>query len=107
MSACSFLLVTIMLQDYIRINEIPVYSHKEQEKLRDDISTIPMKEKIKKVLFFVHEGEILCSREKEILELILANKKRKDIASELYLYENTIKTYTRILYSKLGVTCRE
>ena len=107
MSAGSFLLVTIMLQDYVHINDIPVYSPKEQEKLGDDISTMPMEEKIKKVLFFVHDGEILCSREKEILELILANKKRKDIASELYLSENTIKTYTRTLYAKLGVSSRK
>ena len=63
MSAGSFLLVTIMLQDYVHINDIPVYSPKEQEKLGDDISTMPMEEKIKKVLFFVHDGEILCSRE--------------------------------------------
>lgn len=107
MSAGSFLLLTIMLQDYVHINDIPVYSPKEQEKLGDDISVMSMEEKIKKVLYFVHDGEILCTREKEILELILANKKRKDIAAELYLSENTIKTYTRTLYSKLGVTCRE
>ena len=29
------------------------------------------------------------------------------IASLLFLSENTIKTYTRTLYSKLGVACRE
>ena len=107
MSAGSFLLVTIMLQDYIRINEIPVYSPKEKAKLGVDIQTMPMKEKIKKVLYFVKDGEMLCVREREILELILANKKRKEIASELFLSENTIKTYTRTLYSKLGVTCKE
>ena len=50
---------------------------------------------------------MLCTREREILEFILENKKRKEIAKELYLSENTIKTYTRTLYAKLGVTCRE
>jgi len=68
---------------------------------------MPMEEKIQKVLYFVRDGELLCTREREILELILANKKRKEIALELYLSENTIKTYTRTLYSKLGVSCRE
>ena len=107
MSAGSFLFVTIMLQDYVHINDIPVYSPKEQEKLGVDIQTMVMEDKIKKVLYFVKDGELLCTREREILELILENKKRKEIASELYLSENTIKTYTRTLYSKLGVTCRE
>lgn len=107
MSAGSFLFVTIMLQDYVHINDIPIYSPKEQEKLGVDILTMPMEKKIKKVLYFVKDGELLCTREREILELILANKKRKEIASELFLSENTIKTYTRTLYSKLGVTCRE
>ena len=103
----SFLFVTIMLQDYIHINDVPLYSPKQQEKLGVDILTMPMEEKIQKVLYFVRDGELLCTREREILELILANKKRKEIALELYLSENTIKTYTRTLYSKLGVSCRE
>jgi DNA-binding CsgD family transcriptional regulator len=41
------------------------------------------------------------------LELVLANKKRKEIADALCLSENTIKTYTRTLYGKLGVGSRE
>ena len=49
---------------------------------------------------FLHQG-------REILELILKNKRRKEIANELCLSENTIKTYTRTLYSKLGVSSRE
>ena len=46
-------------------------------------------------------------REREILELMLENKRRKEIAEHLCLSENTVKTYTRTLYSKLGVTSRE
>lgn len=107
MSAGSFLFVTIMLQDYVHINDIPRYSPKEQIQLGIDILTMPMEEKIQKVLCCVRDGELLCTREREILEFILENKKRKEIAKELYLSENTIKTYTRTLYAKLGVTCRE
>jgi two-component system response regulator DevR len=39
--------------------------------------------------------------------LVLQNKKRKEIADELCLSENTIKTYTRTLYGKVGVSSRE
>ena len=40
-------------------------------------------------------------------DAILENKKRKDIAKQLNLSENTVKTYTRGLYKKLGVANRE
>ena len=45
--------------------------------------------------------------EREILEKILESKKRKDIAFEMCLSENTVKTYTRNLYNKLNVGSRE
>ena len=66
-----------------------------------------MNVKIGKILLFVKGGETLAPREREILELILENKKRREIAERLCLSENTITTYTRTLYSKLGVSSRE
>jgi DNA-binding CsgD family transcriptional regulator len=68
---------------------------------------MPMDVKIDKVLLFVKSGESLAPREREILALMLDNKKRREIADALYLSENTVKTYTRTLYSKLGVRNRE
>ena len=68
---------------------------------------MPLEDKILKVLSNLKEGEILAVREREILELMLQDKRRKEIADELHLSENTIKTYTRSLYSKIGVSCRE
>jgi two-component system response regulator DevR len=68
---------------------------------------MPMEEKILKVLSFLKPGEMLAEREREVLELVLQNKKRKEIADELCLSENTIKTYTRTLYGKVGVSSRE
>lgn len=53
------------------------------------------------------KGVTLHPREQEILELILINEKRKDIAVKLNLSENTVKTYTRNLYRKLDVSSRE
>jgi two-component system response regulator DevR len=66
-----------------------------------------MEEKILKVLSFLKPGEMLAEREREVLELVLQNKKRREIADELCLSENTIKTYTRTLYGKVGVSSRE
>lgn len=53
------------------------------------------------------KGVDLHPREREILELILVDTPRKDIAIKLTLSENTVKTYTRNLYRKLGVSSRE
>ncbi len=106
-SELMFLFLYWMMQDYVHVNDISKYTPAEKEQLGVDIATMPMETKIGKVLLFVREGELLAPREREILEMILQNKKRKEIADELYLSENTIKTYTRTLYNKLGVGSRE
>jgi DNA-binding CsgD family transcriptional regulator len=96
-----------MMQDYIRIDLVP---QSEQEKfvpITVDITTMPVEEKMLKILSTLRPGEILVAREREILEMVLQNKKRKEIADELCLSENTIKTYTRTLYGKIGVSSRE
>jgi DNA-binding CsgD family transcriptional regulator len=96
-----------MMQDYIRIDLVP---QSEQEKfvpITVDITTMPVEEKMLKILSTLRPGEILVAREREILEMVLQNKKRKEIADALCLSENTIKTYTRTLYGKIGVGSRE
>ena len=107
MSASAVLATWLMLQDYVLKKDIQPSTSINVEKIGIDILTMPMEMKIKKVLYFIQDGEFLGVREREILELILENKKRKEIAAALFLSENTVKTYTRTLYAKLGVTCRE
>ena len=72
-----------------------------------DIQTMPVEEKLLRVLAFLPQDVMLTSREHEILELVLQNKKRADIAEMLTLSENTVKTHTRKLYNKLSVNSRE
>ena len=50
--------------------------------------------------------ESLSQREKEVLRFILLNKKRKDIAEELFVTESTIKKHTSGIFHKLEVTNR-
>ena len=102
-----FLGIYWMMQDYVRVDLVPTPESFGSRPAPVDIATMPMEEKILKILSFLEEGEILSAREREILELVLLNKKRKEIADELCLSENTIKTYTRTLYGKLGVGSRE
>jgi len=78
-----------MMQDYVHVSHL-----REQNKMALILRRLP-------------EGVTLHPREEEVLRDILCNKKRKDIAEELNLSENTVKTYTRSLYKKLGVANRE
>ena len=96
-----------MMQDYVRSDLIPQPVVGAPRPTPIDITTMPMEEKILKVLSSLKPGEMLAEREREVLELVLQNKKRKEIADELCLSENTIKTYTRTLYGKVGVNSRE
>lgn len=48
----------------------------------------------------------LSEREWEVLRLILANRKRRDIAQELFVTEHTIKKHTAGIFKKLSVSSR-
>ncbi|MBO5736993.1 MAG: hypothetical protein J6S04_04205 [Clostridia bacterium] len=102
MSEVVFYFVYLIMYEYLHLSDT-----RAEERLGVDIATMPMETKIGKILFRVKADEPLTAREREILELILQNKKRKDIAEEMRLSENTVKTYTRTLYAKIGVTSRE
>jgi len=99
-SELMLLLLYWMMQDYIPIRDIPkpVFHEKKD---------INIKEKMDMALSLLTEGDSLSPREMEILKAVLENKKRRNIAFEMRLSENTIKTYTRNLYNKLGVSSRE
>lgn len=101
------LLIFWMMQDYVHVDILAELSSEKPTRAPVDIATMPIEEKILKVISTMNSGSVLATREREILEKILQNKKRKEIAEELCLSENTIKTYTRTLYGKLGVGSRE
>ena len=48
----------------------------------------------------------LTAREQDVLRAILADKKRKEIAAELYVTEHTVKKHTANIFSKLEVSSR-
>lgn len=51
-------------------------------------------------------GPVLSERERQILRMIADGKSVRDMATELFLAETTIKTHIRRLYEKLGVSDR-
>lgn len=96
-----------MMQDFVHVNTIEKRKVNGYSQANYILMSLPLEEKLERVFNALPKGEILAPREKEILEAILENKRRKDIAEELHLSENTIKTYIRSLYSKLNVSSRE
>lgn len=52
------------------------------------------------------DPETLTDRELQVLRALSGNLTQREIGRELYLSFNTVKTYSRSLYRKLGVGCR-
>jgi LuxR family maltose regulon positive regulatory protein len=48
----------------------------------------------------------LTDREVTVLRLLGGSMLMREIAQELYLSQNTVKTHTRAIYRKLGVSTR-
>ena len=89
-----------MLQDYEELKErVKVQPHtvKEETNVEDDLE--------QKV---AHWSEIaqLSPREKDVFRELLMDKKRKEIAEALCISENTVKTHTSNVFSKLEVSTR-
>lgn len=96
-----------MMQDYVHIDQVAAVAAEQGDAAETDTEEQMLEEKMKLLASRLEGNEELSQREREILRLILQNKKRKEIADELHLSENTIKTHTRTLYSKLSVASRE
>jgi LuxR family transcriptional regulator, maltose regulon positive regulatory protein len=52
-------------------------------------------------------GETLTDREMSIMSLMPSDQSLREIGGELYLSLNTVKTHTRAIYRKLGVSSRK
>lgn len=51
--------------------------------------------------------EPLTEREIDVLRLLRSDLSLREIAAELYLSHHTVKSYTKVIYRKLGVTSRQ
>ena len=86
----------------VQVSEIDV---SESEEISKPVSESEL-DMIQIVALYWPEFEQLSAREREVLQCILEDKKRKDIAEALCISENTVKTHISRLYSKLGVANR-
>lgn len=89
-----------MLQDYEELQErveAQTSIAEEETKAEDELE--------QKVAYW-SEAAQLSPREKEVLRELLTDKKRKEIAETLCISENTVKTHTSNVFSKLDVSTR-
>ena len=101
------LIVYWMLHDYVHKNEVPSPVIVEEKAPIIIVDNMTRAEKIKTILDSLPEDTALSTRQMDILERILDYKSRKEIAVELHLSENTVKTHTGMLYKALGVSGRD
>ena len=97
------LLVYWMMQDYVHKNDIP----KHDKAPIIVVDSLTRAEKIEIILSSLPDDITLSARQTDILERILDGKSRKEIAYDLHLSENTVKTHTGMLYRTLGVSGRD
>ena len=107
MSAGGFLAVWLVLSDYVHKSEVPPPIIVEEKAPIIIVDSISRAEKIKIILESLPENTSLSPRQMDILERILDGKSRKEIAVDLHLSENTVKTHTGMLYKVLGVSGRD
>ena len=101
------LLVYWMMQDYVHKNAVPEPIIVEERSPVIIVDNMTRAEKIKVILASLPENTVLTARQTDILERILDYKSRKEIAAELHLSENTVKTHTAMLYKAPGVSGRD
>ena len=89
--------VKLALEQEKSVDE-PVFDAEEKE--------VVLSEQLPLILERWQVVEPLTTREIEVLTLILDNCKRKEIAERLCLSENTVKTHTSHIFTKLGITGR-
>ena len=99
MSEFVFFFVYWMLQDYIHLDDIPpttvvISSDLDEETVMQLVQACP-------------NLDLLTTKEQEVLGRIIAGQSRKQMAKELYVSENTVKTHVKHVYEKLGVSGRE
>ena len=88
-----------MLQDYEEM----------QNKVQSVTAEVPVKAEEKSLETMVDdwsEKAGLSPREKDVFRELLTDKKRKDIAEALCVSENTVKTHTSNIFSKMEVSTR-
>ena len=105
LSELVFLFVFWMMQDYVLKNEAVVINEKQTIVVVDDDAS--RADKLNSALAKLPANVALTEKEVEILECVLMGKKRKEMAEEMNLSENTIKSHLKHIYEKFRVSNKD
>ena len=100
-----FLSISYLLSELVLLSIYWMVQDLEKSILQKRVAMgmdVTNEEKVALLLTRLPKGESLTQREKEILIALIENKKRREIAEELSISENTVKTHTAHVYDKLG-----
>ncbi|WP_435747098.1 response regulator transcription factor [Nocardioides sp. SYSU DS0663] len=76
------------------------------EDLIEVVELVHRGERVESPLAATSDDDTLSTREAEVLALICRGRSNLEIAAELYVSVNSVKTYIRQIYQKIGVTRR-
>ena len=99
MSEFVFFFTYWMMQDYIHIKDVPVST--------SEAPTPTDAELVKTFVAGLPQERALTTKEREVLERMVNGQSRKQMAAELHVSENTVKTHVKHIYEKLEVSGRE
>lgn len=99
-----FMALNWIIQDYTLLHEYGVKENMKEGKINFNVASA--EQKVEYITSCKPEIK-LTSREKDVLLMIFKNKKRKEIAVELFVSENTVKTHIKNIFDKFGVSSRE
>jgi DNA-binding CsgD family transcriptional regulator len=93
---------------YVEINDLMEFLAKQDEKEKIRKVIIPASDGAVMPMFeeFLKNVKTLSPAEKSVFDLYIKGYKAQEIAEELYLSINTIKTHNRRIFAKLNVASR-
>ena len=107
MSELVLLFFYMTMQDYVPKDTVAQSAVEEKAKTVVIVDSASRAERLRLVLSYLPENITLTAKEVEVLEILLSGKNRKEIAEELNLSDNTIKTHIAHIYKKFGVSSKE
>ena len=88
------------------LERITAQADKKQERVIDKKPDFTAQQ-LERAAEIISRNEKLTSREEEVLKLTLMGQKRKAVADELCVSENTVKTHLSHIFAKAGVSSKK
>ncbi|MBR3816969.1 MAG: hypothetical protein IKJ27_09610 [Clostridia bacterium] len=88
------------------LERITAQADKKQERVIDKKPAFTAQQ-LERAAEIISRNEKLTSREEEVLKLTLMGQKRKAVADELCVSENTVKTHLSHIFAKAGVSSKK